>query len=150
MLSLYASSLFLPPQSFRRTYAAGNLQHVRDKLGADRGTTLVLLVLSSVREASCVYLQSASALSQQCDIPIDRSEGRLTDDGGDSAGRRGSAGVDHDEKLHQSVVDVTGLAGLDDEDILVADALANGDTVEKSALQATQRPEPAGVQEIVR
>ncbi|KXH48625.1 hypothetical protein CSIM01_12944 [Colletotrichum simmondsii] len=124
---------FLPPQAFRRTYAAGNLQHVRDKLGADRGTTL-----------------SARVLSQQCDIPIDRSEGRLTDDGGDSAGRRGSAGVDHDEKLHKSVVDVAGLAGLDDEDILVADALANGDTVEKSALQATQRPEPAGAQEIVR
>ncbi|KAK1458339.1 hypothetical protein CCUS01_09438 [Colletotrichum cuscutae] len=122
---------FLPPQEFRRTYAAGNLQH-------RKGSKL------------CVYLQSASVLSQQCDIPIDRSEGRLTDDGGDSAGRRGSAGVDHDEKLHEPVVDVAGLAGLDDEDIFVADALANGDTVEKSALHATQRPEPAGVRGIVR
>ncbi|KAI3535003.1 hypothetical protein CSPX01_11693 [Colletotrichum filicis] len=134
MLSPSVLRLSFPsPQDFRRTYAAGNLQHVRDKLGANRSTTL-----------------SAGVLSQQCDIPIDRSEGRLTDDGGDSAGRRGSAGVDHDEKLHEPVVDVAGLAGLDDEDIFVADALANGDTVEKSALHATQRPEPAGVRGIVR
>lgn len=100
-----------------------------------------------------MYLQSASGPPQHCDILIDLSEtelGRLTDDGGDSAGRRGSAGVDHDEKLHEPVVNVAGLAGLDDENILVADALANGDTVGKSALHATQRSEPARVRETVR
>lgn len=35
-------------------------------------------------------------------------------------------GVDHDQQLHQSIVDVTGCCGLDDEDILVSYGLANG------------------------
>lgn len=35
-------------------------------------------------------------------------------------------GVDHDQQLHQSIVDVAGCCGLDDEDILVSYGLADG------------------------
>ncbi|GJD05517.1 hypothetical protein ColKHC_14355 [Colletotrichum higginsianum] len=52
--------------------------------------------------------------------------------------------MDHDEKLHETVVDVAGLAGLHNKNILVTDALANGDTVEKSVSQTLEAQRPAG------
>lgn len=70
--------------------AAGSLQHVRDELGGYGRATLVLLVLPRIRE--------------------------IRDDGGDSPGAGGSAGVDHDEKLHEAIVDVARGSGLEDED----------------------------------
>lgn len=74
----------------------------------------------------------------------------LTNDGGDSAGGCGSAGVDHDQKLHEAVVDVARLARLQDEDILVADALANGDTVKTSVQKCSQTQAAHLGREIVR
>lgn len=44
-----------------------------------------------------------------------------------SAGRKHTC-VDHDQELHQAVVDVAGCGRLDDEDILVSDRLADCDT----------------------
>lgn len=37
------------------------------------------------------------------------------------------AGVDHDQELHQAIVDITGRSRLDDEDVLVADRLSDCD-----------------------
>jgi hypothetical protein len=70
--------------------AAGGLEHVGNELGGDGRAGLVLLVLAGVEEVG--------------------------DDGGDSAGRGGFAGVDHDQQLHEAVVDVAGAGGLEDED----------------------------------
>ena len=70
--------------------AAGRLQHVRDELGRDGRARLVLLVLARVREVG--------------------------DDGGDAARRGRLAGVDHDEELHEAVVDFARGRGLEDED----------------------------------
>lgn len=42
-------------------------------------------------------------------------------------GAGGSAGGDGDEKLHQALVDVAGGGGLDNENIFVADRLADGE-----------------------
>lgn len=56
--------------------------------------------------------------------------GETWDDSGD-AGRGGNfAGVDHDEQLHEVVVDFAA-AALDDVDILAADAFADLNTVQK-------------------
>jgi len=70
--------------------AAGGLQHVRDELGGDGGARLVLLVLARV--------------------------GEVGDHGGDAARGGGLARVDHDEELHEAVVDFARGGGLEDED----------------------------------
>lgn len=72
------------------SYASGALQHVGDEARRDGGAALVLLVLARV--------------------------GEVGDDGSDAAGAGGAAGVDHNEHLHQAVVDVAGRGGLKDED----------------------------------
>lgn len=77
-----------------------NGQHVGDQLCGDGGTGLVLLVLTSVGEAG--------------------------DDGSNAASRGGLASVDHDEELHEVVVDLSA-SGLDNVDILVTDGLSDGD-----------------------
>ena len=74
----------------RKTYASRGLEHVSHQASRDRGAALVLLVLARVREVG--------------------------DDGGDAAGARRAAGVDHDQHLHEAVVDVAGRRGLQDED----------------------------------
>lgn len=70
--------------------AAGGLQHVGDELGGDGGAALVLLVLARV--------------------------GEVGDDGRDAPRRCRAAGVDHDQQLHQPVVDVARRRRLQDED----------------------------------
>lgn len=72
--------------------APGRLQHVGYQLGRDGRSRLVLLVLSGVREVG--------------------NHGR------DAAGRGRFAGVDHDEELHEAVVDVSGGGGLENEDYI--------------------------------
>lgn len=69
--------------------AARNLEHVGHELGGDRCTGFVFLVLSCIRE--------------------------IGDDSSDAPRRRGFAGIDHDEKLHESVVDITWWSGLEYE-----------------------------------
>lgn len=81
--------------------AAGSLQHVGDQLGRDRCSTLVLLVLSGI--------------------------GEVREDGRDATGAGGSAGMDHDQELHQAVVDVVGCRGLQDKDIFVSHGFTNCD-----------------------
>jgi hypothetical protein len=66
-----------------------SLQHIRNKLGRDRCSTLVFLVLARVWE--------------------------VRDDRSDASGAGGLAGVDHDEEFHEAVIDVTGSSGLKDE-----------------------------------
>jgi hypothetical protein len=78
--------------------ATGRLQHVGNQLGTDWGSGLVLLVLASV--------------------------GEVGDDGSDTAGTSSLAGIDHDEKLHEAIVDVTGGSGLKDEDYARTSKLA--------------------------
>lgn len=70
--------------------AASSLEHVCHELGSDGRTALILLILTGVREVG--------------------------DDSSDASGRSGLAGVDHDKKLHETVVDVIGPGGLQDED----------------------------------
>ena len=74
--------------------AAGRLQHVGDELGTDGGAALILLILAGV--------------------------GEVGNDGRDAACRRGAAGVDHDEQLHQTVIDVVGRRRLQDKYVLIA------------------------------
>lgn len=74
------------------------LQHIRDKLRRYRSSGFVLLVLACVGEV--------------------RNNGR------DASRTGGFARVDHDEKLHQAIVDVPGGRGLEDENVLIADGLA--------------------------
>lgn len=82
--------------------AAGALQHVCDELRADGRARLVLLVLSRV--------------------------GEVWHDGRDAAGRRGFAGFDDDEQLHQAVVELFAWLGrLQDEDVFVAHRFAHYD-----------------------
>ena len=69
--------------------ASGSLKHVGHQLGCDRRTGLVLLVLTSVRE--------------------------VRQDGSDTACRRSLASVDHDQKLHESIIDVARWGRLQDE-----------------------------------
>ena len=66
------------------------LQHVGHEFGCDRSPTLILFVLASV--------------------------GKIGQDGGDAAGRGGTASVDEDEELHDVVVDIAGLGRLQNED----------------------------------
>lgn len=75
-------------------------EHVRDELRGDRRARGVLLVHTRVGEGG--------------------------DDGGDAARGGGLARGDEDEKLHQVVVDIPA-AGLEDEDVLVADGLGDLD-----------------------
>jgi hypothetical protein len=70
--------------------AAGGLKHVSHQAGGDGSAGFVLLVLASV--------------------------GEVGQDGGDAAGRGRLASVDHDEQLHDSIVDVAGGSGLQDKD----------------------------------
>lgn len=70
--------------------AAGGLEHVGHESGGDGGAALVLLVLAGV--------------------------GEVGDDGGDAPCGGGFAGVDHDEKFHNPVVDIVWFGGLEDED----------------------------------
>jgi hypothetical protein len=79
--------------------APRGLQHVRDQLSTDGRTAFVLLVLARV--------------------------GKIGNDGGDAAGRRGLARVDQDQQLHQAVIDLAGRGALDDEHILVTHTLGN-------------------------
>jgi hypothetical protein len=100
--------------------AASGLKHVSHQTGSDGGARFVLLVLASV--------------------------GEVRQDGSDAAGRGSLASVDHDEQLHDSIVDVAGGGGLQHKDwtrqsvsciwfskplvchtILVADRLADAD-----------------------
>ena len=76
--------------------AAGLLQHVRDELRGDGSATLVLLVLSGVRE-----------------------EG---EDGGDALRAGNLAGMDHDTHFHKRGVDGAA-ASIDDVDIVFAHGL---------------------------
>ncbi len=75
--------------------AARRLQHVGHEFGRDGGARLVFLVLARVREVG--------------------------DDGGDAARRGRLARVDHDQELHQPVVDVARRGGLEDEDCRVGE-----------------------------
>lgn len=74
------------------------LQHIRDKLRRYRSSGFVLLVLARV--------------------------GKVRDNGRDASSTGGFARVDHDEKLHQPIVDVPRGGGLKDENVLIADRLA--------------------------
>ena len=77
----------------------GGLDHVGDELCRDGVAALGLAVLPGIAE--------------------------IGHDGGDAARGGALAGVDHDEQLHQMVVD--GLAGgLDEEDVAAADGLVDG------------------------
>lgn len=69
--------------------ATGSDEHVRNQFGRDGRTALVFLVLPSIWE---VWNYS-----------------------GDSSRRGSSAGMDHDQQLHQSIVDIAGCSRLDDE-----------------------------------
>ncbi len=82
------------------TVSACGFDHVGDELRGDRVTALGLAVLTGVAE--------------------------IGDHGGDTAGGRAPARVDHDEQLHKVVVD--GLAGgLDDEHVASAHRLVDAD-----------------------
>lgn len=65
------------------------LQHIRNQFGTDRRPTLILFVLSRIWE--------------------------IRDHGCDSAGACSLACVDHDEKFHETVVDIAWEGGLQDE-----------------------------------
>ena len=81
--------------------APGSLEHVGHELGGDGSTALVLLVLAGV--------------------------GEVGDNGGDATGRGSLAGIDHDQQLHQTVVDVIGSSGLQNEDCTMrAENISNG------------------------
>jgi hypothetical protein len=70
--------------------AAGSLKHVSHQTSSDGSAGFVLLVLASV--------------------------GEVGQDGGDATGRGSLASVDHDEQLHDSIVDVAGGSRLQDKD----------------------------------
>jgi hypothetical protein len=69
--------------------AASSLEHVRHQFGGDGRTRLVLLVLACIR--------------------------KVRQNGSDSTCRRSLTCVDHDQKLHKSIVDVAWRGGLQDE-----------------------------------
>lgn len=70
--------------------AAGGLQHVGDELRRNGGPALILLVLPCV--------------------------GEVGDNCGDSSSGGGPTSMNHDQQLHQTIVDVAGSRGLQDED----------------------------------
>lgn len=74
--------------------AASRLEHVSHQLGGDRSTALVLLVLARIGEVR----------DDSCYAP---GGGRL-------------ASVDHDKEFHESVVDIVGSCGLQNEYCKVA------------------------------
>ena len=81
------------------TVGAGHGDHVGHQLGGDGIAALGLAVLTGVAEVG--------------------------DDGGDAAGGSTAAGIDHDQQLHQVVID--GLAGgLNQENVGAADGLLQG------------------------
>ena len=84
-----------------RTYATRHLQHVCYELGTDGSTRLVLLVLPGVRKTG--------------DYSSDTTCGSC------------AAGMDHDKKLHESIVDISGGSRLEDEDVFVSHGFTNGD-----------------------
>ena len=69
--------------------APGRLQHIGNELGRYRSSALVFLILARI--------------------------GEVRDDSSDAAGAGGLAGVDHDEKFHEPVVDVARGSRLQDE-----------------------------------
>ena len=78
----------------------GGGEHVGDQLGGNGVTGLGLAILTGIAEVG--------------------------DDGGDAAGGRAAAGVDHDQQLHEIVID--GFAGgLDEEHVGTADGFLQGD-----------------------
>lgn len=80
--------------------ASSCLEHIGHELGRDGRSRLVFLVLASIWEVG--------------------------NHGSDATCRRGLASVDHDQKLHESVVDIARGGGLKDEDyakISVAESL---------------------------
>ena len=79
---------------------AGGSDQVGDKLGGDGVTALGFTVLTGVAEVG--------------------------DDGSHTAGRRSAHGIDHNQQLHQVVVDMVA-GGLNDENILAANRLRHGD-----------------------
>ena len=80
--------------------SAGGGEHVGHQLGGDGVAALGLAILTGVAEVG--------------------------DHGGDAACAGALAGVDHDQQLHQAVVD--GLAGgIDEEHVAAADCLVQGD-----------------------
>ena len=97
---------------------AGGFDHVRHELRGDGVAALGLAVLTGVAE--------------------------IGNHGGDTAGGRALAGVDHDEQLHQIVVD--GLAGgLHQEHVAAADGLIDRDgdlAVGKGRYRAVAQRQP--------
>ena len=84
----------------QHTVGAGGGQHIGHQLGGDGITALGLAVLTGIAE--------------------------IGDHRGDAAGTGTLAGVDHDQQLHQAVVD--GLAGgVDEEHVAAADGLIQRD-----------------------
>lgn len=70
--------------------ASSGLQHVGHQLGGDRSTALVFLILARI--------------------------GEVGNNGRNAAGGGSLASIDHDQEFHESVVDVVGSCGLQDED----------------------------------
>lgn len=95
--------------------SAGHAEHVGNELGGDGSSALVLLVLSCVG--------------------IDRY------DCGDTGSRCNLASVDHDQKLHDVVVDLA-TAALDDKDVLASNRLANLHAKRPTQAQSAQVPRP--------
>jgi len=80
--------------------STGSGNHVGDKLCGDRVTALGLAILTGIA--------------------------KIGDDCGNTAGRSAAAGVDHNQQLHQMVID--GLAGrLNEKNVSTADSFFQGD-----------------------
>lgn len=73
----------------------GGLKHVGHELSCDGCTALVLLILTRIREVG--------------------------NDSSDTPGGGSFAGIDHDEKLHQAIVDIVGSCRLKNKDCGTAD-----------------------------
>ncbi len=73
--------------------AAGGLEHICDQLGRDWSAGLVFLVLARVWE--------------------------VWNDGGDATGRGSLTSIDHDEELHETIVDLSWSGRLEDEDYCI-------------------------------
>jgi len=102
----------------QNTVCTGGLDHIRNELGGDGVAALGLAVLTGVAEVG--------------------------DDGGDAACGGAAACVDHDQQLHQVVVD--GLAGgLHQEYVAAADGLVDRDgdlAVSEGRYRAVAEREP--------
>lgn len=82
------------------------------------GITAVMRLADAVRPV-CARV-SASSLCNCHTVPVG---GR-----GSQKSTTARTGMDHDQQLHQSIVDVAGCCGLDDEDILVSYGLSDCNT----------------------